>query len=37
MWQSFVAIGRGSSEIAWRIKKTSAVKHTCKAFWFRAA
>ena len=27
MWQSFAAIGRRSSEIARRIKKTSAVKH----------
>jgi len=27
MWQSFRAIGRGSSENAWRNKKTSAVKH----------
>jgi len=27
MWQSFRAIGRGTSENAWRKKKTSAVKH----------
>ena len=30
MWQSFAAIGRRSSEVARRIKKTSRVKH--KAF-----
>jgi len=27
MWQSFRAIGRGTSENAWRKKETSAVKH----------
>ena len=30
MWQSFMAIGRRTSEISWRKEKTSAVKH--KAF-----